>query len=111
MGRTLNPSPIPADRRPCMARLAALLLRLFVTTIVGILLAGAALTFAAARVSVPRPVLTPAAPHPKPPVVPDVQGQADVFAKRILQDNGYACDGSGRGQGCAPHTVVSQHAP
>src|SRR5260370_25299628 len=90
MGRTLNPSPIPADRRPCMARLAALLLRLFVTSIVGILLAGAALTFPAERVSVPRPVLVPAAPQPKPRVVPDVQGQAYVFAEGILPANRYA---------------------
>ena len=91
-----------------MARLAALLLRLFVTTIVGILLAGAALTFAAERVSVPRPVLVPAAPQPKPLVVPDVQGQAYVFAKGILQDNGYAWHVSGLVQGFASNTVVSQ---
>src|SRR5438128_11876059 len=91
-----------------MARLAALLLRLFVTTIVGILLAGAALTFAAERVSVPRPVLVPAVPQPKPPVVPDVQGQAYVFAKGILQDNGYAWHASGLVQRFASTTVFPQ---
>jgi len=94
-----------------MARLAALLLRLFVTTIVGILFAGAALTFAAERVSVPRPVLVPAAPQPQPLVVPDVQGQAYVFAKGILQDNGFAWHVSGLVQGFASNTVVSQDPP
>src|SRR5439155_8759830 len=65
-------------------------------------------TFAAERVSVPRPVLVPAVAAPKPLVVPDVTGQAYVFAKGILQDTGFAWHVSGLVQGFASNLVVSQ---
>ena len=94
-----------------MARLAVFILRVFVTTMVGVLLAGATLTLAAERVSVPRPVLVPAVAQPKPLVVPDVGGQAYVFAKGILQDTGFAWHVSGAVQGFAANTVVSQDPP
>lgn len=91
-----------------MARLAVFLLRVFVMTMGGILLAGATLTLAAERVSVPRPVLVPAVPKPKPLLVPDVSGQAYVFAKGILQDAGFAWHVAGAVQGFAANTVVTQ---
>ena len=56
----------------------------------GLLIAGGTLTIAADRVAPQRPTLVPVAASPKTLVVPQVTGQAYVFAKGILQDAGFA---------------------
>jgi hypothetical protein len=88
-------------------RLAALLPRLVVVTVVFVLATGT-LTFAAEK------RLTAAAPEkPKatPPavlVVPDVHRQAYVFAKGILEDAGFAWRVTGGVHGFASNVVASQ---
>ena len=81
--------------------------------LVGILvlagLAGTAtLTYAAGRQISTSPA-TAAVAAPKPPlVVPDVQGQAFVFAKGALEDAGFAWTVAGSVRGYAANTVASQ---
>jgi PASTA domain-containing protein len=72
-------------------------------------LAGTAtLTYAAGRQLGSAPgVATPAVPTP-PLVVPDVQGQAFVFAKGALEDAGFAWRVAGSIRGYASNTVTSQ---
>jgi PASTA domain len=88
-------------------RLAALLPRVVVVTVVFVLATGT-LTFAAER------RLTAAAPEqPKatPPavlVVPDVRRQAYVFAKGILEDAGFAWRVTGGVHGFSSNVVASQ---
>src|SRR5438128_104896 len=91
-----------------MAAVASFLLRLVVTTAVAAALAGATLTLAAERVNKPQPTLVPAAPAPATLRVPDVTGQAYVFAKGILQDRGFAWHVSGAVQGYAANAVATQ---
>jgi outer membrane biosynthesis protein TonB len=90
------------------ARLAAVLPRFVILTLV-FLLATATLTFAAQRsmVSTP-PVKTAAAPVRELLVVPDVRGQAYVFAKGILEDGGFAWRVEGKVEGYAANTVADQ---
>jgi hypothetical protein len=90
------------------ARLAAVLPR-FVALTLFFLLATATLTFAAQRsmVSTP-PVKKAPAPKPEVLVVPDVRGQAYVFAKGILEDGGFAWLVSGKVGGYAANTVADQ---
>jgi hypothetical protein len=81
--------------------------------LVGILvlagLAGTAtLTYAAGRRISTSPVTATVA-VPKPPlVVPDVRGQAFVFAKGALEDDGFAWTVAGSVRGYAANTVASQ---
>jgi PASTA domain len=72
-------------------------------------LAGTAtLTYAAGRQLGSAPgTATAAAPTP-PIVVPDVEGQAFVFAKGVLEDAGFAWHVVGSVHGYAANTVVSQ---
>ena len=93
------------------ARLAAVLPRFAILTL-AFLLGTATLTFAAQRSMV-------AAPAPKAPapakrellVVPDVRGQAYVFAKGMLEDGGFAWRVEGSVRGFAANTVASQTPP
>lgn len=92
-----------------MVQFAALLLRGVIATFVGLLIAGGTLTLAADRATVQRPTLVPVAPAaPTPLTVPDVSGQAYVFAKGILQDHGFAWHVTGPVQGYAANTVAAQ---
>jgi hypothetical protein len=89
-------------------RLAALLPR-FVLLAAGFVLATAAVTFAAQKQIVstkPTAAATTAAPEPL--LVPDVRGEAYVFAKGTLQDRGFAWRVEGPVKGFAANTVVDQ---
>ena len=89
------------------ARLAALLPRLILAVLV-LLLGTATFTYAAERriTSAPVPAAKPAAPPVL--VVPDVQRQAYVFAKGILEEGGFAWRVEGPVHGYAANTVVEQ---
>lgn len=91
-----------------MIRFAALLIRAAAATFVGLLVAGGTLTLAADRVAPQRPTLVPVSAGPKSLVVPQVTGQAYVFAKGILQDGGFAWRVTGSVKGYAGNTVVTQ---
>jgi hypothetical protein len=91
-----------------MIRFAALLIRGVAAIFVGLLVAGGTLTLAADRVAPQRPTLVPVSAGPKTLVVPQVTGQAYVFAKGILQDGGFAWRVSGAVKGYAGNTVVTQ---
>ena len=87
----------------------ALLPRILVITAVWITASGT-LTFAADKtLSSSRPAAKPPVATPKPiVVVPDVRSQAFVFAKGILDDNGFAWRVVGSVKGYATNRVVSQ---
>jgi hypothetical protein len=92
-----------------MLRLAAVLLRGVIATFAGLLIAGGTLTLAADRARVQRPTLAPAAPAaPATLKVPNVTGQVYVFAKGILQDQGFAWHVTGPVQGYAVNRVAVQ---
>jgi PASTA domain len=91
-----------------MIRFAVLLTRGVAAVFTGLLIAGGTLTIAADRVAPQRPTLVPVAASPKTLVVPQVTGQAYVFAKGILQDGGFAWRVSGPVQGYAGNTVAGQ---
>jgi PASTA domain len=89
-------------------RLAALLPR-FVLLAAGFALASAAVTFAAQKQIVSgKPAAAPTTAAPEPLLVPDVRGEAYVFAKGTLQDRGFAWRVTGPVQGFAANTVVDQ---
>jgi PASTA domain len=92
-----------------MAEFAAALLRGVVATFAGLLIAGGTLTLAADRAATARPTLVPVSHGPNTRTVPQVTGQAYVFAKGILQDGGFAWHVTGPVQGYAVNTVVEQH--
>ena len=91
-----------------MVQFATVLLRGVIATFAGLLIAGGTLTFAADRATVQRPTLVPVSPGPVTLNVPDVSGQAYVFAKGILQDHGFAWHVTGPVLGFAANTVASQ---
>jgi outer membrane biosynthesis protein TonB len=88
-------------------RLSTILPRVFVVAVVA-LLATATITFAAETRSGPLPA--PRAQSTAKPVllVPDVRGQAYVFAKSTLEDGGFAWRVTGSVQGYAANLVASQ---
>jgi hypothetical protein len=89
-------------------RLGALVPRVVVVAIVWVLGSGT-LTFAAERHLYAHVQAKPAAPAPKPVlVVPDVRGQAFVFAKGILEDGGFAWHVVGGVHGYPTNLVASQ---
>src|SRR5438105_9266832 len=94
-----------------MPAFASFLLRLAAMTAAAGLLAGATLTLAADRVGFPRRQgsVVPAAPAKAKLTVPDVTGQAYVFAKGILQDQGFAWHVTGPVQGFAANVVANQN--
>ena len=87
------------------------LLRGVIATFAGLLIAGGTLTLAADQAPIDRPTLVPVAAAPATLTVPDVTGQAYVFAKGILQDHGFAWHVTGPVQGYAANTVVEQRPP
>ena len=89
------------------SRLAAYVPRFIVLAILG-LLATATFTFAAEKQITSTPVAKPAPAAPPVLVVPDVQRQAYVFAKGILQDAGFAWKVEGSVRGYAANTVTVQ---
>jgi hypothetical protein len=91
-----------------MVQFAAVLLRGVIATFAGVLIAGGTLTLAADRAPVDRPSLVAVAPGPAMLTVPNVTGQAYVFAKGILQDHGFAWHVTGPVQGYAANTVFVQ---
>lgn len=91
-----------------MSSFAAGLLRGVVATFSGLLVAGGTLTLAADRAGPGTPTLVAVSPSPGTLVVPQVTGQAYVFAKGILQDGGFAWRVTGPVQGFAADTVVEQ---
>ena len=92
-----------------MARLAALLPRLAALVII-CLLATSTITFAAAnkRLSKSEADALPLAGGPKTLIVPDIRGQAHVFAKGILEDGGFAWRVKGAVKGYAANLVAVQ---
>jgi len=92
-----------------MLEFAAALLRGVVATFAGLLIAGGTLTLAADRATTQRPTLVPVSAGPHTLTVPQVTGQAYVFAKGILQDGGFAWHVTGPVKGYAVNTVVEQH--
>src|SRR5919204_5668033 len=87
-------------------RLAALLPRFVIVTLIW-LLATATLTFAAEkRISSPAPTPAAAPAAPGVVVVPDVTGQAYVFAKGMLEDAGFAWRVVGPVKGYASNLVT-----
>jgi len=92
-----------------MLEFAAALLRGVVATFAGLLIAGGTLTLAADRAATQRPTLVPVSAGPHTLTVPQVTGQAYVFAKGILQDGGFAWHVAGQVKGYAVNTVVEQH--
>jgi hypothetical protein len=91
-----------ADRLPSfLPRVAAIALLVLGAT--------AGLTFAAGS-SLPPAATTPAVTVPAPPplVVPDVRGQAYVFAKGTLEESGFAWRVTGSVKGYAANMVTAQ---
>ena len=89
-------------------RLFVLLPRLVVIASVFVLATGT-LTFAAQKkLAAPAPAKAPVAAQPVVLTVPDVQRQAYVFAKGILEDHGFAWRIDGGVQGFAANSVASQ---
>ncbi len=89
------------------AKLTPIVLRLAIPAVV-VVLSTAAISFAAAGGSTPRPVA--AAPAARPVVrVPDVTGQVFVFAKGMLEDAGFAWRVQGSIGGYAANVVTSQY--
>ena len=91
-----------------MIQFAAVLLRGVIATFTGLLIAGGTLTLAADRAAPQRPTLVAVPRAPKTLTVPQVTGQAYVFAKGILQDGGFAWHVLGVVKGYAPNTVANQ---
>jgi PASTA domain len=92
------------------ARLAALLPRLFALTVIG-LLAATSLTFAAAtrKMEKKESEAAPVQAGPNTLRVPDVRGQAYVFAKGILEDAGFSWRVIGPVKGYAANLVTVQN--
>ena len=91
-----------------MLRFAAALFRGVIAVFAGLLVAGGTLTIAADQVAPQRPTLVSVTATKQTLTVPQVTGQAYVFAKGILQDSGFAWQVLGPVQGFAGNTVVGQ---
>lgn len=91
-----------------MLRFAAALFRGVVAAFAGLLIAGGTLTIAADQVAPQRPTLVAVTAPKQTLTVPQVTGQAYVFAKGILQDSGFAWQVLGSVRGYAGNTVVGQ---
>jgi PASTA domain len=93
------------------ARLAALLPRLFALTLIG-LLAATSITFASAtrKMEEKESEAAPVQAGPRTLRIPDVRGQAYVFAKGILEDAGFSWQVVGPVEGYAAN-IVSVQSP
>src|SRR2546430_15007998 len=91
------------------ARFAAIVPRMAVIGLVW-LLATATLTYAAGeKLTTPAKVPTTPVATPRPTlIVPDIRGQAFVFAKGILEDGGFGWRVKGGVQGYATNVVASE---
>jgi PASTA domain len=90
------------------ARLTSLLPRVVALTAI-LVLASATISFAAENTLLaPTPTSEPAAVAPELVTVPDVRGQAYVFAKGTLEERGFAWRVVGSVQGYPANTVVTQ---
>jgi hypothetical protein len=90
------------------SRFKPLIPRLFASALVSVTLASATIAFAATtKPAVVRPVRPSEPETSKPLRVPDVTGEAYVFAKGILEDAGFAWQVGGA-QGFAVNTVSGQ---
>ena len=99
--------PFFADLKDMALRIALRLPRLVVVCAV-LLLVSATLAVGAAKRLTAVPNATPAPVAAAPLVVPDVTGQAFVFAKGSLEDTGFAWRVVGRVRGYAVNKVASQ---
>ena len=99
--------PVPAEDRRMNLRLGSLLPRVFVLVIVA-LLATATITFAAETSGTPTPNTPTESAAPTILLVPDVRGQAYVFAKTTLEEGGFAWRVAGGVKGYAANTVTGQ---
>ena len=91
------------------SRLAALLPRLLVLTVIWLLGTATYTVAAGSGGQEPAPAAAEAAPkRPEILEVPDVRRQAYVFAKGILQDAGFAWNVEGSVRGYSANTVVAQ---
>jgi hypothetical protein len=88
-------------------RLSTILPRVFVVAVVA-LLATATITFAAETRGGPAVPAAPESTAKKVLLVPDVRGQAYVFAKSTLEEGGFAWRVTGSVQGYAANLVASQ---
>ena len=91
-----------------MLRFVAALFRGVVAAFAGLLIAGGTLTIAADRVAPQRPTLVAVTPSKQTLTVPQVTGQAYVFAKGILLDAGFAWRVDGTVKGFSANTVTVQ---
>lgn len=94
-----------------MVQFAAALLRGVIAMFAGLLFAGGTLVLAADHAPIDRPSLVAVSPPSNAQAtltVPDVTGQAYVFAKGILQDRGFAWHVTGPVMGYAANTVELQ---
>jgi hypothetical protein len=98
--------PMPTDGRPVATRITASLPRAFVALAAG-LLATATIGYASeVRVKPQRHHAIAAKRHRM--IVPDVRNQVFVFAKGMLEDDGFAWAVAGGVHGFAPNRVISQ---
>jgi beta-lactam-binding protein with PASTA domain len=98
---------LSADSRGMALRIASRLPRLVVVGVV-LLLASATLAVGAAKRLTAVPQAAPAPVEPPTMVVPDLNGQAFVFAKGTLEDSGFAWKVTGSVHGYSVNKVVSQ---
>jgi hypothetical protein len=90
------------------ARFAAIVPRMAVIGLVWLFATGTMTYAAGQKLTTPAQAPAPVA-TPRPTlIVPDIRGQAFVFAKGILEDGGFAWRVTGRVQGYATNVVVSQ---
>jgi hypothetical protein len=90
------------------ARFAAIVPRMAVIGLVWLLATGTLTYAAGTKLSAPKKVPAPVA-TPRPTlIVPDIRGQAFVFAKGILEDGGFAWRVRGSVQGYATNVVATQ---
>jgi hypothetical protein len=106
----LEVKPIPADSGHMALRIASRLPRLAVVGIV-LLLASATLAVGAAKRLTAVPQGAPAPVGPATMTVPDLSGQAFVFAKGTLEDSAFAWQVAGTVHGYSVNKVVSQSPP
>jgi hypothetical protein len=102
--------PVSADSRSMALRIATRLPRLAIVGVV-LLLASATLAVGAAKRLTAVPNGAPAPVAVATLVVPDVSGQAFVFAKGTLEDTGFAWQVIGSVHGYAVNNVASQSPP
>jgi beta-lactam-binding protein with PASTA domain len=89
-----------------MSGVTAFFLRLCLLALGAFTLVGGAMSIAADDVAVPK--VAPARAVKRTLVVPQVRGQVYVFAKGILEDDGFAWQVIGGVQGYAGNVVVTQ---